>query len=248
MSGLVVWPRRTRPFGQDVRVFPFRCFGLLCCSLLVASCGVVQAEQSGPLVNGMRVQDGRDDVWTMYASELTPEPAPLNPNGDAVGGEVRRTADALVVTVRYDDIEPRANRNWGVQFQIDIPEDDLSRQVTWEEYRYFGTHRWNREVDYVMATSEDGGSQHGTGMRATPDFAAETVTIRFPEHCFKKAPWVGVDGLSALSHTTDGTCVDYVGTRLSQPVELPPLPDGRDHASRDAWSPEQPVAGGQMGW
>jgi hypothetical protein len=41
-------------------------------------------------------------------------------NGDAVGAVVRRTPDALVVTVRYADIERRASPDWGIEFELDI--------------------------------------------------------------------------------------------------------------------------------
>jgi hypothetical protein len=171
----------------------------------------------------VHLEDGRNDLWSMPAKDPSSAPAPEIPNGDAVGGEVRRTAHALVVTVRYDDIEPRANRGWGVEFQIDIPDDERYRGVTWNQYRFSDTHQWSREVDYVVATSEDGGSQPCAGLRATTDFSAETVTVRLPEHCFKKAPWVVVEGLGALSHTAEGTIVDYVGTPHSQPVQTPRL-------------------------
>jgi hypothetical protein len=174
-------------------------------------------------VRRVHLEDGRDDLWTMPAKDPTSERAPEIPNGDALGGDVRRTKDALLVTVRYANIEPRANRDWGVELQIDIPEDDRYRVLTWNQYRFSDTHQWSHEVDYVVATSEDGGSKHCAGLRATPDFTAETVTIRLPETCFKKASWVVVDGLSALSHTADGANLDYVGTPDSQPVQTPRL-------------------------
>jgi hypothetical protein len=195
----------------------------LTCLLVLVACGSTQTPQS---VSRLRLDDGQHDLWTMPAKGLTSQRASEIAAGDAVGGEIRRTGDALVVTVRFDEIEPHANRDWGVEFQIHIPGDDRYRAVTWDEYRFSGTRQWSREVDYVVATTEDGGSQHCSGLRATPDFARETVTVRLPQHCFRNAPWVVVDGLGAVSHTADGMNVDYVGTPLSQPVQTPRLVRG----------------------
>ncbi len=170
------------------------------------------------------VQDGRDDLWS--GIPFPSKPSPVTPNGDAVGALVKRTAHALVVTVRYADIEPKANPGWGVEFEVDIPGDELERQVAWSEYRYADTHRWNREANFTTTSSEDSlPGCPGSALRAEPDFVAETVTLRVPSRCFKNAPWVVVKGLSAVSFASRarGRAVDYVGTDRSKPTSTPHL-------------------------
>lgn len=166
------------------------------------------------------VQDGRNDLWVDFAEAR----APVLPNGDAVGAVVRRTSDALVVTVRYVDIEPHANTEWGVDLQLDIPSDHLHRQVSWGESQYADTHRWNREADYVKYDSEDPLGERCDGLQGRPHFAAETVTVRVPDRCFNMAPWVVVSGVSARSRSSSGDqVVDYVGTDGSEPQQTPRL-------------------------
>jgi hypothetical protein len=99
------------------------------------------------------LQDDRDDLWS--GIPFPNNSTPVTPNGDAVGALVKRTAHALLVTVRYADIEPRANPGWGIEFEVDTPGDQLDRQVAWSEYQYGDTHRWNREADFTTTSSED---------------------------------------------------------------------------------------------
>lgn len=184
----------------------------MCTILLAAGC---DADRTRPApVSRVVVHDVRRDLWV----DFTETRAPALPNGDAVGAVARRTPDALMLTVRYVDIEPRANAEWGVEFQMDIPGDHLHRQVSWGESQYSDTHRWNREADYIKYTSEDPLGERCDGLEGKPDFTAETVTVRVPDHCFSKAPWVVVSGLSAQSRSRNGDhVVDYVGTDGSEP-------------------------------
>jgi hypothetical protein len=186
--------------------------------LLVSGCDTDRTRPES--LSRVAVHDGRNDLWVDFAGTR----APLLPDGDAVGAVVRRTSDALVVTVRYVDIEPRANTEWGVDFRIDIPGDRLHRQVSWSESQYADTHRWNREADYVEYDSEDPLGERCDGLHGKPDFTAETVTVRVPDRCFSRAPQVVVSGLSARSRSRGGDhLVDYVGTDGSEPPQTPRL-------------------------
>ena len=180
----------------------------LCASLLLAGCGHGQATQSRS-VSHVTLRDARDDLWIMFAHD----PAPTTPNGDAVGAVLTRTAHELVVTVRYTDIEPRANHDWGVELALDIPNDQLERQVAWSEYQFADTRGWDREADYTRASSEDSLGQRCSGLRGEPDFKAETVTLHVPDRCFRSAPWVVVEGLSATTRSRGSQhAADFVGT------------------------------------
>lgn len=109
---------------------------------------------------------------------------------------------------------------------MDIPGDELDRQVTWSEYQYADTHQWEREADFTTSSSEDSlPGCTGRVLRAEPDFAAETVTVRVPGRCFKNAPWVVVKGLSAVSFASRarGRAVDYLGINGPTPTPTPRL-------------------------
>jgi hypothetical protein len=165
------------------------------------------------------MHDGRHDLWIEFADDRVP----VNPNGDAVGAVVRRTPEELVVTVRYADIERHANKTWGVEIDLDIPGDNLGREVDWSEYRYSDTHRWDREASYVKYSSEDPVTETCRGLRGEPDFRAETVTVWIPGRCYSNAPWVVVSGLSAQSSSSSQAAVDYVGTDGPKPAPTPRL-------------------------
>jgi hypothetical protein len=167
------------------------------------------------------LEDGHDDLWNDDEDQREPVVA----NADAVRSVIRRTRDALVVTVRYRDIERRASPDWGVEFEFDIG-DHTTRGVTWFEYRFSGTHRWDRDLDMTRYDSEDALSAVCHRLRAVPDFSAETVTIRVPEGCFRHAKWVVVQDVVAVSRTPgrhgDRTR-DPLGTSGHEPVHTPRL-------------------------
>lgn len=104
-----------------------------------------------------------------------------------VGARIRRTANALKVTMRYDDIEPRANREWSVSLVLDIG-DGHERHVAWSEYRYADSGEWNRSVSMSRTSPEAAFGVRCPWLRGVPDFEAETVTIRVPDKCFKGCP------------------------------------------------------------
>jgi hypothetical protein len=60
-------------------------------------------------VSSVSLKDGPDDLWSYDLAAIDDaHRSPVVVNGDALGAEVRRTATALVVKVRYADIERRA--------------------------------------------------------------------------------------------------------------------------------------------
>jgi hypothetical protein len=164
-------------------------------ALVVSGCGGQDAH--GPAasasVSKVVLRDGHDDLWTQYD-----ERGQVVANSDAVGAVITRTAEKLVVEVRYDDIRARANPEWGVEFELDTG-SGLYPSISWGEYRFVGTHRWSREVDFDVLSSEDEVGGNCRELRATPDFDADTVTVNVPGRCFKNAPWVVVKDLSATS-------------------------------------------------
>jgi hypothetical protein len=196
--------------------------------LLAAGCGHAEANRTAPPkpVSSVSLQDGRGDLWDVYG-----ERGSVTSNSDATGAVVRRTADAVVVTVRYAAIERRANPDWGVEFELDTG-NGLHHTVAWGEYRFADTHRWAREVDYDLLSSEDEIGGNCPGLRGAPDFATDTVTVRVPVRCFKNAPWVVVKDLSATSTTHTSHYFDHLGSSGPDSEPTPRLvdPDSRRSA------------------
>jgi hypothetical protein len=201
---------------------------LLAAAVMLSGCGKVDAfGPMGPkVVSSVTVKDPRDDLWSgdpraTRDAHRSQEVA----NGDALGAVVRRTSDALVVTVRYVDIERHASPDWGIEFEFDIG-DYSTREVTWSEYRFSDTHRWDRDLDMVRYDSEDSLSASCGRLRARPDFSAETLTIRVPDGCFRHARLLMVHGLVAHArppgrHTK--LAYDHLGTSGRESVDTPVL-------------------------
>lgn len=178
---------------------------------LLLACGA-DTKSRPEQASSRTIRDGRGDLWPREFTG-TSKPTAKSRNGDAIGAAVRRTARALVVRVHYDAIKPHANKSWGVDFELRIPRDSLSREATWTEYQYADTHRWARETSYVRSSSEDSLGERCRGLTAHPDFHADTVTVRVPERCFDHSHSVTVKGLNAFSDSPSGDdLVDYVGT------------------------------------
>ena len=150
----------------------------------------------GP-VSRVTYRDGLDDMWTDDGKRVR-----TVANGDVVGAEIRRTHDALVVVVRYNDIEARANEQWSASFDIDVGKN-TQRHVVWGESRYADSHRWHRYREMDGVGSEDAFGAHCEGLRAGPDFKSETVTFQVPDHCFEDAGTIVVRNLEVIARAPD---------------------------------------------
>src|SRR4249920_1771316 len=109
------WPGCSGGMPDDERVRrpASTSLAFLCTALLVAGCGAARTAEPRS-VGRLVLRDGRDDLWS--GIPFPNKPTTVTPNGDAVGALVKRTAHALLVTVRYADIKPRANPGWGIEF------------------------------------------------------------------------------------------------------------------------------------
>jgi hypothetical protein len=194
-------------------------------ALVTAACSLADSSRT-PRVSSVSLKDGPDDLWSYDLAAIDDaHRSPVVVNGDALGAEVRRTATALVVKVRYADIERRASPDWGIEFEFDIG-DHSTRGVTWSEYRFSDTHQWDRDLDMTRYDSEDSLSALCRRLSATPDFSADILAIRVPDGCFRHAPRVVVHDLVAHArppgrHTE--VAYDHLGTPGHGPVRTPPL-------------------------
>jgi hypothetical protein len=195
---------------------------------MLSGCRVDDAtrDQPAPRSSTVTLKDPRDDLWSsgLPATQDAHRSREVA-NGDALGAVVRRTPDALVVTVRYADIERRASPDWGIDLEFDIG-DYSTREVTWSEYRFSDTHRWDRDLDMVRYDSEDSLSAVCRRLRARPDFSAETLTVRVPDGCFRHARQVVLHGLVAHARPPGrGTrpAYDHLGTPGHESVDTPVL-------------------------
>jgi hypothetical protein len=183
-------------------------------------------------VSAVRLTDPVGDVFLDGPGDHTDAGAKHARNVDLTGAELRRTDSGLRVRLSYDDLAPRASREWNVSFEVvtsDAP--GLTYAASWEVGRYADTHQWFRGFSVTELTSEDslggpcsGSNAHQHRASATVDYAADTLTLTIPNRCLGGAgsAWMRIDRLTSGTTSRQGY-IDNPFNTTSTPGSSPHL-------------------------